>query len=128
MVSKGMAMGRGFRLTLQLVVTVAAAAVVARATESARRAVHQAALDPPRHRAEIDRPAVQPAPHPFGPELATPCRSIDHTPQEVIELEASGELDDALSPTDRLLARRHALDEPTSDSARDAPTPSHRYG
>ena len=114
MVSKGMAMGPGFRLTLQLVVTVAAAAIVARATESARRSVLQAAVDPPRHRAEIDQPTVQPtvqpAPHPFGPELAIPCRSIDFTPQEVIELEASGELDDELSPTDRLLARRHALD------------------
>jgi len=108
MVSKGMAMGPGFRLTLQLVVTVAAAAVVARATESARRAVLPAALDPPRHQAEIDRPTVQPAPHPFGPELAIPCRSIDFIPREVIELEASGELDDKTSPTERLLARRHA--------------------
>ena len=88
-----MAMGHGFRLMLQLVATVAAAAVVARATESARRAYVQASPDPPRHRAD-------PTPHAFGPEPAIP----------VIELEASGELDDELSPTDRLLALRHALD------------------
>ncbi len=109
-------MGHGFRLTLQLVATVAAAAFVARATESARRAVRQAALDPPRHRA--DRPVddvpilAPPAPHAFGPEPAIPCRSIGST-TTVIELEASGELDDDLSPTDRLLALRHAMDGTT---------------
>ena len=102
-------MGRGFRLTLQLVVTVAAAAVVARATESARRAF-EAPPDPPRHRAETR--------HPFGPEPAVP----------VIELEASGELDGEPTPTERLLARRHAWDGPTSGSARDAPGAARRYG
>jgi hypothetical protein len=132
-----MLMSRGFRLTLQLVATLAAAAAVARVTESAVRAFSQAAVGPPRHRAlttgavAMSSPAPAPqhaaasdqigktpaAPHPFGPAAAVPCRSIDLSPTrsnpttsatDAIELEASGELDDEESPTERLLARRHA--------------------
>jgi hypothetical protein len=124
-----MLMSRGFRLTLQLVATLATAAVVARATESARRAFTQAAVEPPRHRAitrtnvssapaappkHLDIPdpvaPVSSAPHPFGPALAVPCRGVELPQTNVIELEASGELDDAPSPTERLLARRHAAE------------------
>ena len=120
-------MSRGFRLTLQLVATLATAAAVARATESARRAFTQPAVDPPRHRALTGHAAITgktsaprhvatngrvataaPAPHPFGPTLAVPCRGVETPTTNVIELEASGELDDAPSPTERLLARRHA--------------------
>ncbi len=122
-------MSRGFRLTLQLIATLATAAAVARATESARRAFTQAAVDPPRHRAVTGRATVTaipsvprhlatigevspvpPAPHPFGPALAVPCRGVEQPMSDVIELEASGELDDVPSPTERLLARRHAAE------------------
>jgi hypothetical protein len=124
-----MLMSRGFRLTLQLIATLATAAAVARATESARRAFTQA-VDPPRHRAlpghvpATTTPSVpkhlgtigpmSPAPstpHPFGPALAVPCRGVElSTSSDVIELEASGELDGVPSPTERLLARRHAAE------------------
>ena len=122
-------MSRGFRLTLQLIATLATAAAVARATESARRAFTQAAVDPPRHRALTGRtggsapsappkhlatngqvPQASPPPHPFGPTRAIPCRGVEFTTTNVIELEASGELDDGPSPTERLLARRHAAE------------------
>jgi hypothetical protein len=128
-VVEGMLMSRGFRLTLQLIATLATAAAVARATESARRAFTQAAVDPPRHRATTGHAAVTttPAgpkhldigdqvapvpstPHPFGPARAIPCRGVELPTAEVIELEASGELDGAPSPTERLLARRHAAE------------------
>jgi len=83
--------------------------------------------------ADLGKTKAPPTYHPFGPE---PCVVPSHgieirsaTPSaEVIELEASGELDGEPSPTERLLARRHAGDEPTSGSARDAPRPVRRYG
>ncbi len=127
-------MSRGFRLTLQLIATLATAAAVARATESARRAFTQAAVEPPRHRAltrstagstpttppkHLDTgdpatnkpvPPIAATPHPFGPARAIPCRGVEPPTTNVIELEASGELDDATSPTERLLARRHAAE------------------
>ena len=122
-------MSRGFRLTLQLIATLATAAAVARATESARRAFLQPGAEPPRHRADIEHPAVATAPtlprhlgttdpevsvapvaHPFGPTLAIPCRGVELPTSAVIELEASGELGDDPSPTERLLARRHAAE------------------
>ena len=151
-------MGQGFRSALRLAATVAAAAAVVGAAATARRLLSQPAPDPPRHRAHHPvtarathrvRPATpgpapaivlvadpresrKPAYHPFGPEpCPVPSRGIEiHSvpPADVIELEASGELDGRPSPTERLLARRHAEDEPASGSARDAPTPSHRYG
>ena len=150
-------MGQGFRSAVRLAATVAAAAAVVGVAATARRLLSQPAPDPPRHRAlhpVIDRtrpvrPATPgPAPalvlaadfleptkptyHPFGPEpCPVPSRGIEiHSvpSADVIELEASGELDGTPSPTERLLARRHAGDEPASGSARDAPTPVHRYG
>jgi hypothetical protein len=128
-VVEGMLMSRGFRLTLQLIATLATAAVVARATESARRAITHAAVDPPRHRAD-DGPAAiattpsvpqhlhegvqmtpdPSTPHPFGPARAIPCRGVEVHSADVVELEASGELDDLPSPTERLLARRHSAE------------------
>ena len=113
--SKGCSMSRGFRLTLQLIATLATAAAVARATEPARQAFLQPAAEPPRHRADAAHPAVttapaDPPPHPFGPTLAVPCRGVESPTSDVIELEASGELDDGPSPTERLLARRHAAE------------------
>jgi hypothetical protein len=186
-----MRMGHGFRSALRLAATVAAAAAVARAAESARRVLEQMALDPPRHRAFplaapeafpdpptpfVATPLVAPAPvagfipdltvtanrdeittppipHAFGPAPSiAPSRGIGfHTTisapptdtTDVIELEASGELDDEdggpaekvdeMSPLDTLLARRHASDEapvaelddrPARVSARDAPAPA----
>ncbi|MGH3473603.1 MAG: hypothetical protein ACRDOT_01670 [Aeromicrobium sp.] len=76
---------------------------------------------------------ASPTYHPFGPEpCIVPSHGIeipsDNPPAEVIELEASGELDGDPSPTERLLARRHAGDEPTPGSARDAPDSARRYG
>jgi hypothetical protein len=155
---EGMRMGLGFRSTLRLAATVATAAAVLGAAATARRLISQPATDPPRHRASRTstdrartiRPATPglasatvltadfrdvttpPKFHPFGPE---PCIAPSHgieirtTPTaEVIELEASGELDGEPSPTERLLARRHSWDEPTSGSARDAPHAAQRYG
>ena len=153
--SKGCAMGQGFRSAVRLAATVAAAAAVVGVAATARRLLSQPAPDPPRHRALYPvtdrthpiRPAAPgPAPaivlaadfreprkpsyHPFGPEpCPVPSRGIEirSAPSaDVIELEASGELDGRPSPTERLLARRHAGDE--AISARDAPTPSRRYG
>jgi hypothetical protein len=140
-------MGQGFRSALRLAATVAAAAAVVGVAASARRLLNQPAPDPPRHRAlhpvtARTRPVRQSTPdprtsgkptyHPFGPE---PCPVLSRgieiysvPPADVFELEASGELDDTPSPTERLLARRHAGDEPPSGSARDAPTPARRYG
>jgi len=155
--SKGCAMGQGFRSALRLAATVAAAAAVVGAAATARRLLSQPAPDPPRHRAlhpvtertHPVRPATsgptpaivlaadlreskKPTYHPFGPEpCPVPSRGIEiHSvpSADVIELEASGELDGTPSPTERLLARRHAGDEPISGSARDAPAPSRRYG
>ena len=49
--------------------------------------------------------------HAFGPEpCVVPSRGAGARAASVTELEASGELDDQLTPTDRLLARRHAGD------------------
>lgn len=78
---------------------------------------------------EIKRPQTF---HPFGPE---PCIVPSHgieihpttAPADVIEFAASGELDGEPSPTERLLARRHAEDGPDG-SARAAPWPARRYG
>ena len=151
-----MCMGLGFRSTLRLAATVATAAAVLGAAATARRLISQPAPEPPRHRAPrpgFDRartvrpvtaglaPATvlaadfrdvttPPKYHPFGPEpCIAPSHGIDTTPTaEVIELEASGELDGEPSPTERLLARRHSWDEPTSGSARDAPDAAQRYG
>jgi hypothetical protein len=148
-------MGQGFRSALRLAATVAAAAAVVGAAATARRLL-QPAPEPPRHRAlypvtdraRTVRPATlspvpaivlatdlqesKPAYHPFGPEpCPVPSRGMEiHSlpPADVIELEASGELDDTPSPTERLLTRRHAGDETASGSARDAPTPARRYG
>ena len=83
--------------------------------------------------ANLSEAKARPTYHPFGPE---PCFVPSHgieirpttPPAEVIELEASGELDGEPSPTERLLARRHSWDEPTSGSARDAPDAARRYG
>jgi hypothetical protein len=160
--SKGCAMGQGFRSAVRLAATVAAAAAVVGAAATARRLLSQPAPDPPRHRAlrpVTDRThPVRPAPpgpapaivlaadfrepkkptyHPFGPEpCPVPSRGIEiHSvpSADVIELEASGELDDNLSPTDRLLALRHATDgtseirEPIAWDPRSHP-PSARSG
>ena len=83
--------------------------------------------------ADLRETTTRPTYHPFGPEpCVVPSRGIEirstTPPAEVIELEASGELDGESSPTERLLARRHAWDEPTSGSARDAPGQARRYG
>ena len=155
--SKGCAMGQGFRSALRLAATIAAAAAVVGAAATARRLLSQPAPDPPRHRAlrpmsdrthpvrpakpgpvpaivlaADPREAKKPTYHPFGPEpCPIPSRGIQIQsvpPADVIELEASGELDGTTSPTERLLARRHAEDEPVSGSARDAPALSRRYG
>jgi hypothetical protein len=140
-----MRMGHGFRSALRLAVTVATAAAVVGAAATARRILSQPAANPPRHRASsfdaaMTRPAQPTEPatkapptfHPFGPEpCVIPFRSIEipfTPPAEVIELEASGELDGETSPTERLLARRHASDGATSGSARDGPLPVRRYG
>ncbi len=153
-----MCMGLGFRSTLRLAATVATAAAVLGAAATARRLISQPAAEPPRHRAprpgsdraRTVRPATAglapatvlaadfrdvttpPKYHPFGPEpCIAPSHGIDsHTTltAEVIELEASGELDGEPSPTERLLARRHSWDEPTNGSARDAPDAAQRYG
>lgn len=153
-----MRMGHGFRSALRLAATVATAAAVLGAATTARRLLSQPAPAPPRHRASrtgTERArTIRPAPagvapatvlaadfrdvttrpeyHPFGPE---PCVVPSHgieirptPPAEVIELEASGELDGEPTPTERLLARRHAWDGPTSGSARDAPDAARRYG
>jgi hypothetical protein len=50
--------------------------------------------------------------HAFGPEpCVVPSRGAGARVARVTELEASGELDDdQMTPTDRLLARRHAGD------------------
>ena len=151
-------MGHGFRSALRLAVTVATAAAVVGAAASARRMLSQPAPEPPRHRAprpvtdrtrpirpttpglvpaivltaDLGKTKTSPTYHPFGPEpCVVPSHGIEipSTPSaEVIELEASGELDGEPSPTERLLARRHAGDEPTPGSARDAPHPARRYG
>jgi hypothetical protein len=150
-----MRMGHGFRSAVRLVATVAAAAAVVRVASGARHLLSQPA--PPRHRAprpprgwtDPPRPAsLEPVPtvvapvadlreaealarRAFGPELCiVPSRGsgITTPPTAVIELEASGELDGEPSPTERLLARRHAGDVPAEVAARDAPTPIHRYG
>jgi hypothetical protein len=104
--------------------TVVVVAAVARAAASARQILDHGAVDPPRHRA--DRPSVGPATHvtppastvsappryhAFGPEpCILPARGAGNRGTAVTELEASGELDDQPTPTDRLFARRHAGD------------------
>ena len=122
-----MRMRHGFRSALRLAATVVVVAAVARAAASARQILDHSAPDPPRHRA--DRPSAAPMPravslapsatvaapssyHAFGPEpCIVPSRGARARATTVTELEASGELDDdQLTPTDRLLARRHAGD------------------
>jgi len=105
--------------------TVVVVAAVARAAASARQILDQGAPDPPRHRADRTsapylaraEPPAAPVPsppryHAFGPEpCIVPSRGTGVWATSVTELEASGELDDdQQSPTDRLLARRHAAD------------------
>jgi hypothetical protein len=104
---------------------VVVVAAVARAAASARQILDHGHPEPPRHRA--DRPSAAPTPraaplaaivsapssyHAFGPEpCIVPSRGAGARATSVTELEASGELDDDQpSPTDRLLARRHAGD------------------
>ena len=118
-----MRMRHGFGSALRMAATVVVVAAVARAAASARQILDHGASDPPRHRA--DRPSVRPpahatpastvaAPrryHAFGPEpCIVPARGAGTRAVAVTELEASGELDDQPTPTDRLLARRHAGD------------------
>jgi len=104
--------------------TVVVVAAVARAAASARQIIDHGAPDPPRHRADHTSPAeaLRAVPpervparhryHAFGPEpFIVPSRGAGARATSVTELEASGELDDDQpSATDRLLARRHALD------------------
>jgi hypothetical protein len=127
-----MRMGHGFRSSLRLAATVAAAAAVMGAAATARRVLSQPAPDPPRHRAQRGdatrptrpvKPVLTPtivdiavvasaivvteelgarpsAYHPFGPEpCRVPSRGIEIPRRaplaDVIELEASGELEDA---------------------------------
>jgi len=128
-----MRMGHGFRSSLRLAATVAAAAAVMGAAATARRVLSQPAADPPRHRAQrgyVDRtrstrpvkPVLTPtivdtvivapvivteglgagpsAYHPYGPEpCRVPSRGIEIPLKaplaDVIELEPSGELEDA---------------------------------
>ena len=119
-----MRMRHGFRSALRMAATVVVVAAVARAAASARQVLDHGASDPPRHRA--DRPSVGSTPratpraatvsappryHAFGPEpCIVPARGAGTWATAVTELEASGELDDQPTPTDRLLARRHAAD------------------
>lgn len=118
-----MRMRHGFRSALRMAATVVVVAAVARAAASARQILDHGASDPPRHRA--DRTSVRPPPHAtpaatvaaprryhaFGPEpCIVPARGAGTRGIAVTELEASGELDDQPTPTDRLLARRHAGD------------------
>lgn len=120
-----MRMRHGFRSALRMAATVVVVAAVARAAASARQILDHGALDPPRHRA--DRPSLALTPrhsppptivsappryHAFGPEpCIVPSRGGGTRATSVTELEASGELDDdEPTPTDRLLARRHAAD------------------
>jgi len=119
-----MRMRHGFRSALRMAATVVVVAAVARAAASARQILDHGAAEPPRHRA--DRSSAAPMPravpptatvsapsgyHAFGPEpCVVPSRGAGVRVASVTELEASGELDDQLTPTDRLLARRHAGD------------------
>ena len=150
-------MSQGFRSAMRLAATVATAAAVLGAAATARRLLSQPSAGPPRHRAshpvtgstrpvrpatpgfvpaivltaDLREPRARSTYHPFGPEpCVVPSRGIGtpSTHAEVIELEASGELDGEPSPAERLLARRHSWDEPASGSARDAPGPARRYG
>lgn len=119
-----MRMRHGFRSALRMAATVVVVAAVARAAASARQILDHGPAEPPRHRA--DRPSAAPMPraapsvtvsarssyHAFGPEpCVVPSRGAGARAASVTELEASGELDDdPMTPTDRLLARRHAGD------------------
>jgi hypothetical protein len=120
-----MRMRHGFRSALRMAATVVVVAAVARAAASARQILDHGPAEPPRHRA--DRSSAAPMPravpptatvsappsyHAFGPEpCVVPSRGAGARAASVTELEASGELDDdQLTPTDRLLARRHAGD------------------
>ena len=120
-----MRMRHGFRSALRMAATVVVVAAVARAAASARQILDHGAAGPPRHRADrlVGGPMPRAAPpaatvsapssyHAFGPEpCIVPSRGAGARAASVTELEASGELDDDQpTPTDRLLARRHAGD------------------